>query len=159
MSSYGKPKGWPGFPIPAHLFLVFVEWARNWPNWPPSKLNAITAHKSEIDNGLIASPTNDGSSDRMLFVPPSVISNLEETWAMCPGQMSLCLPKCPSLSFIGQRPHLGLYETKQPSTCVPGRSLADSWTRSTTGARQPAGTVLSTHKFTQQITKAVFTHQ
>ena len=112
MASYGKPKGWPGFPIPAHLFSVFVEWARNWPNWPPSKLNAIAAHKSEIDNGLIASPTNDGSSDRMLFVLPSVISNLEETWAMCPGQMSLCLPKCPSLSFTGQRPPFGLYKTK-----------------------------------------------
>ena len=74
------------------------------PNWTPSH----TAHKSEIDNGLIASPTNDGSSDRMLFVLPSVISNLEETWAMCPGQMSLCLPKCPSLSSTGQRPRLTL---------------------------------------------------
>ena len=154
MSNYSKPKSWPGFPIPANLFLVFVEWARNWPNWPPSKLNAITAHKSEIDNGLIASPTNDGSSDRMLFVLPSVISNLEETWAMCPGQMSLCLPKCPSLSFIGQRPHFGLYKTKQPSTCWQLNQES-----STTGAREPAGTGLSTHKFTQQITKAVFTRK
>lgn len=157
MASYGKPKGWPGFPIPAHLFSVFVEWARNWPNWLPSKLNAITLHKSEIDNGLIASPTNDGSSDRMLFVLPSVISNLEETWAMCPGQMSLCLPKCPSLSFTGQRPPFGLYKTKH--LLANNLRLADSWTMSTTGGREPAGTGLSTHKFTQQITKAVFTRK
>ena len=27
---------------------------------------------------------------------------------MCTGQMSLCLPKCPSLSFAGQRPSLTL---------------------------------------------------
>ena len=27
---------------------------------------------------------------------------------MCPGQMSLCLPKCPSLSSTGQRPRLTL---------------------------------------------------